>query len=74
VNKTNKIIGLIFIVFSVTTFIWAFSFPDIAKFWPQLFSIVMIILALGLIISSNKKSKEDAEEFVPDKSEYISLN
>lgn len=72
-NKTNKIIGLIFIVFSVITFIWAFSFPDVAKFWPQLFSIVMIILSLGLIISSNKKSSNETEEFVPDRSEYISL-
>lgn len=70
-KKVNMIIGLLFIAFSIVTFIWAFSFTDTAKFWPQLFSIVMILLALGLIFGGN--SKEEADAQAPDKKEVFSL-
>ncbi|MFD1204528.1 tripartite tricarboxylate transporter TctB family protein [Sporosarcina contaminans] len=70
-KKVNTIIGLIAIVFSIITFIIAFSFPDKAKFWPQLFSVIMILLSLGLIFGGNKK--EEADAYVPNKAEYLSL-
>ena len=70
-KKINVIIAILFIVFSIVTFIWAFSFTGTAKFWPQLFSIVMILLSLGLIFS--RSGEEDAETQVPDRNEVFSL-
>ncbi len=61
--KTNRILASIFIVFATFSFLWSFKFPAASKLWPQFFSIVLILLAIGLIIDTFKNlDREDASE------------
>ncbi|MGO4890014.1 tripartite tricarboxylate transporter TctB family protein [Anaerobacillus sp. MEB173] len=61
--KTNRILASVFILFATFTFLWSFRFPEGSIFWPRLFSIVLILLAIGLIIDTFKNpNREDASE------------
>ncbi|MDV2885516.1 tripartite tricarboxylate transporter TctB family protein [Alkalihalophilus pseudofirmus] len=69
--KTNRIIAAIFIVFALFTFLWSFRFPEGSELWPQFFSVVLILLAIGLIFDTFKNpNREDESEGTITSSEY----
>ncbi|OIJ13843.1 hypothetical protein BKP35_08690 [Anaerobacillus arseniciselenatis] len=70
-SKINKIISLIFIVIGAFTFLWSFRFPEATSAWPKFFSIILILLAVGLLVDSLKGTKRDeSEEDLPSLSEF----
>ncbi|WP_209125065.1 tripartite tricarboxylate transporter TctB family protein [Alkalihalobacillus sp. BA299] len=63
--KTNKILAIIFIVFATFTLLWSLRFPEGSVFWPRLFSIVLILLAIGLFIDTVKKPEREGTSEAP---------
>src|SRR5690625_2400849 len=71
--KTNKIIAVIFSLIGLFSLSMSITFPGSSKNWPTLFSIILILLAVGLYVHAIRHSKktDTSNEEKPTLSEFI---
>ncbi|WP_134700805.1 tripartite tricarboxylate transporter TctB family protein [Ammoniphilus sp. YIM 78166] len=73
-SKPNRIFSLVFIIFGLFMFLYSNRFPEEAAFWPKVFSVVLVLLSVGLIIDTLKNpNREEVKGESPTRNEFVVL-